>query len=446
MAAAALILGGVLLVVLLNNTLTENVEVAADLRAEDVVALLEGGVEPDRISIDRDEDSLVQILDDAGAVIAASPQLSGLRAIAKLRPEQARTLELADTDQPDPYRVVALSTQNGDYLVLVARSLEPVRESAAVLTRGLLVGLPLLIILIAVITWVVTGKALRPVESIRAQVAAINGNQLSKRVPEPESNDEIARLARTMNAMLERLEHSRDRQRRFVSDASHELRSPIATIRHQLETAMAHPGSSSLDDLAPDLLAENQRMQQLVSDLLLLARTDEDTAHHKRHPVDLDDILLAEAIRIRSLGIGQVNEIVVDTTGVSAGQTIGDAGQLSRLVRNLVDNAVRHARSRMWLALRADSGRLRLTVSDDGDGVAEADATRIFDRFARLDNSRTRETGGAGLGLAIVAEVARAHGGSVHVEPMHGEPRTNGSDGTQRIGARFVVDLPAASD
>ncbi len=286
------------------------------------------------------------------------------------------------------------------------------------------------------ITWVVTGAALRPVENIRARVAAIDSERQNLRVPEPGGDDEIARLARTMNAMLGRLERSRDRQRRFVSDASHELRSPIATIGHQLETALAHPGSVTLGELAPDLLAENQRMQRLVSDLLLLAQADEGGVRHRHQPVDLDDILLAEAVRVRSRG-----SIAVDTSAVSAGRTVGDAGRLSRLVRNLVDNAVRHARSRIWLSLRTDAGRLRLTVTDDGDGVAQADAQRIFERFTRADDSRTRKTGGAGLGLAIVAEVARSHGGTVHVEP-----RAKDSDEPGSIGARFILDLPATDD
>jgi signal transduction histidine kinase len=279
-------------------------------------------------------------------------------------------------------------------------------------------------VLVAFTTWIVTGRTLHPIEGIRREVATISGSELSRRVPQPRGDDEVARLARTMNAMLDRLQDSRDRQRRFVSDASHELRSPVATIRHELEVALAHPDQTTVEALAADLLAEDLRLEGLVEDLLLLARADEDTLSLIARPVDLDDLVLAEAARLRRRGI-----VRVDTSSLSAGRVAGDPAQLTRLVRNLADNAERHARSVVSLALGARSGQLTLTVGDDGDGITEADRVRIFERFTRLDGARTRDAGGAGLGLAIVAAVARVHGGTVHVEPGP--------------GARFVVVLPA---
>jgi signal transduction histidine kinase len=278
--------------------------------------------------------------------------------------------------------------------------------------------------LVAVTTWIVAGRALRPVESIRREVAAISGTELSRRVPQPRGGDEVARLAQTMNAMLDRLQSSRDRQRRFVSDASHELRSPVATMRHELEVALAHPDQTSVEAIASNLLAEGLRLERLVEDLLLLARADEDALSLTARPVDVDDLMLAEATRLRQRAI-----VRVDSSSVSAGRVLGDAAQLARLIRNLADNAERHAKSVVSLALVARLGELTLTVADDGDGIAEDDQVRIFERFTRLDGARARDAGGAGLGLAIVAAVARAHGGSVRLEPGP--------------GARFVIVLPA---
>ncbi len=421
----ALALGGLALVVLLRSAMTENVQVAAESRAEDLVALLAAGMPPALLTLGDAEDSLVQVLDTTGAVVVSSSDITGRPAVADLRPEDARTLNQLPIPTSYPYRAVARDTPNGRYLVLVARTLEPVSEGTRVMAFSLLTGVPILVLLVAVTTWEVTGMSLRPVEGIRRQVAEISDTELNRRVPEPAGDDEIARLARTMNATLDRLQGSRDRQRRFASDASHELRNPIASIRHQIETALAHPNETSVDALLPDLLAEDVRMQALVEDLLLLARADEATLTAVARPVDLDDVVLIEARRLRQRGV-----VRVDTRDVSAGRVLGDAAALHRLVRNLTDNAERYAGSVVRLEVRPQPGQVRLTIADDGPGIPAAERERVFERFVRLDDARTRDTGGAGLGLAIVAAVASAHGGTVHVEG--GE------------GACFVVLLPSA--
>ena len=420
----ALVVGGLVLVRLLRTSLNDNVQTAAELRARDVVASLEGGAAPSTLTVAGEEKSLIQVLDPTGAVVASSQNVEGEPPIARLAPGGARTLEQLPISDHDPYRVVARQTKDGQFTVLVAQSLGPADDSTALVGRVLFAGIPVLLVLVAGTTWIVAGRALRPVERIRAQVAAISADELARRVPEPAGEDEIAHLARTMNAMLDRLERAQDRQRRFVSDASHELRSPIATIRHQLEVARAHPEAVRIDDLTNELLTEDRRMADVVDDLLLLARADEDILRAGRRRVDVDDLLLAEATRLRQRG-----KVSVDTTAISAGRVLGDRAQLARLVRNLVDNAKRHAASTVSLELEASSETVRLTVADDGAGVPVADRERIFERFTRLDDARARDSGGAGLGLAIVAEVARAHGGSVRIE----------GDG----GARFVVTLPA---
>lgn len=419
----ALAAGGVMLVLVLQRSLTRDIQTTAQLRAQDVVALLDAGRPPQRLAVDNAEESVVQVIDRTGRVVAASANIAGRPPVGELRPGQARTVPQLPIGDDESYRLVALGSADGRYVVLVARTLDPVREGSAVVAGALAVGLPVLMLLVAVTVWKVTGRALAPVEAIRREVSTIDDAQLGRRVPEPAGDDEVARLARTMNTMLDRLQHSRDRQRQFTSDASHELRSPITSIRHQLETALAHPEQTSVPELAAGLLTEDQQLERLVADLLLLARADENTPAASRRQVDLDDLVLAEAARLRRQG--RVN---VDTTKVHAARVHGNPAQLARLVHNLADNAERHAASTVRFALTTGSGRLTLTVTDDGPGVPPADRDRIFERFTRLDGARARDTGGAGLGLAIVAEVTRAHRGTVRID-----------DGP---GARFVVELP----
>jgi signal transduction histidine kinase len=231
-----------------------------------------------------------------------------------------------------------------------------------------------------------------------------------------------------MNSMLDRLDKAQRRQQRLVSDASHELRSPIAAIKQHAEVAQTHPDGTSVGELAADVLAEDERLERLAEDLLLLARADEHTLELIGRPLDLDDLVLAEARRLR-----QVSSLRIDTTGISAARTKGDRQQLQRVVRNLAENAARHATSVIKMAVREANGRVVLEVDDDGPGVPPELREAIFERFTRLDAGRGREQGGVGLGLAIVAEIVAAHGGSV-------------SAGDAPLGgARFAVSLPRLS-
>jgi signal transduction histidine kinase len=220
-------------------------------------------------------------------------------------------------------------------------------------------------------------------------------------------DDEVARLAATMNRMLDRLQRSQDRQRRLVSDASHELRSPVAAIRQHAEVAGRHPDTTHVDELAAAVLDETDRLQALVEDLLVLARLDEGDGTVAAE-VDLDDIMVAEAARLR-----RMTTIDVDASGVGAGRVRGGAAALERVVRNLTENSARYAHARIALGLVQADGRVILTVEDDGPGIAPEDHRRVLERFVRLDDSRGRGTGGAGLGLAIVREVVVSHGGEV---------------------------------
>lgn len=295
-------------------------------------------------------------------------------------------------------------TPDGPITVQAAAPADEVARSVAAVRRALLVGLPVLLGLVASAAWVLVGRALRPVEEMRREVEAISGSTLHRRVPEPGTGDEVARLARTMNHMLDRLEEASNRQREFVSDASHELRSPVAIIRTELEVALASGDEAGLRGAVARALAEEERLERLLADLLLLATVGAGEA--STEPVPLHEVVRAEGSRSHRLPVTVVEpvfEVVVK----------GRRLQLERLVSNLVDNAVRHASSTVEVALRADGPVAVLTVDDDGPGIAETDRDRVFERFTRLDEGRTRDVGGAGLGLAIARAVVRRHGGSV---------------------------------
>jgi signal transduction histidine kinase len=294
--------------------------------------------------------------------------------------------------------------------------------------RLLLIGLPILLLLVGATTWVVVGRALRPVESIRAEVESIGAQDLHRRVPESSTPDEIGRLARTMNAMLGRLEDATDRQRRFVADASHELRSPLTGIRAQLEVDLAHPAAADWQTTEQDVLVDAIRLQRLVEDLLTLATSDASALDaSSRELVDLDEIVLSEARRLRSRTPHQI-----DTTHVSGAQLAGNRDQLARAVRNLLDNAARHANSTVTATLAESERAITLVVADDGPGIPVEHQQRIFERFTRLDDARTRDNGGTGLGLAITQEVVIAHGGTIRVDCAP--------------GARFTVSFPLGDD
>jgi signal transduction histidine kinase len=264
--------------------------------------------------------------------------------------------------------------------IVVSRGLDDMEDAQRAVAHALWIAIPVLLLLVGLVTWLIAGRTLRPVRE------------------------------------------SGERQRRFVADAAHELRSPVASIRQHAEVASAHPETTDVGELAATVGAEGARLQALVDDLLLLARLDEGRAA-RAEDVDLDDLVLAEARRLRA-------STDVQTTGVHAGRVRGDARSLERLVRNLGDNAARHARS-VAFGLAARNGDVTLTVDDDGPGIPADERDRVFERFVRLDEGRGRADGGTGLGLAIGREVARAHGGDVTL--------TDGPLG----GLRAEVTLPA---
>jgi signal transduction histidine kinase len=435
-AAAVLVVGvslliaAVAMVVLLKRSLREHVQSSAHIRAEAIADELDLGASLAVTAVGDEDEEFVQVLDAEGSVVLSSPNVSGEGPIVRLAPGEARSVEPVPFET-GPFLVVASSStgDRGPRTVLVGRSLEGVTEAAGAVTSLLAVAVPILLIVVGAVTWSVVGRALAPVDAIRAEVEAISSRELYRRVPDPPGKDEIGRLARTMDRMLTRLEEGRVRERRFVSDASHELRSPVTTIRQHAEVALSHPDETSLGELAEVVLEEDVRLQRIVEDLLLLSRIDEGTLRVRTDPVDLDDLMFEEAARLRSS-----TNLKVDVGGVSAGRVSGDREKLERLLRNLTDNAARHARSTIALSLRETDGEVVLTVDDDGRGVGNSHRWRIFDRFVRLEESRDRDSGGSGLGLAIVREIAGFHRGTVTVLD------------SALGGARFEVRFPSLAD
>ena len=419
--------GALVMLALLGRAQLAGVQGPLEQRAGQVAAMARGGTLPGRLSFPDQPGALVQVVDARDRVIAASAALQGRAPIGHVddtRPGVLSAWTERLTSDDEAYRVVGLTegTASGPVRVIAAASLEAVSDTMTGLQLQLGVGLPLVLALVALISWRVVGRALRPVESIRAQVAEIGGSgRIDRRVPEPAGHDEVWRLARTMNEMLQRLQAAAERQRRFVADASHELRSPLASLRTQLEVARDYPARRV--GAVDDQLAEVERMERLVGDLLLLAKADERRLVVRSRPVDLRAVVLDEVERA-----GSRTRVRLDTAGVAAATVNGDPEALARVVRNLLDNAVRYARARVELSLAERDGHVELSVSDDGPGVPAAARERVFERFARLDEGRARDAGGTGLGLAIVREVVLAHGGSVTV------------DGA--AGARFLISLP----
>ncbi|MEU7654076.1 ATP-binding protein [Micromonospora taraxaci] len=437
-----LALGGVVLLGALGFVLQRTVDTEA-FRTADAVALLAAeDALPDPLPVAGGQ-VRVQVVDAQGRIRAAS--IDADRLVPMVRPERLDHDRRQRLEVPaervglaGPVRVVAVpvGTAADPLTVLVARSMADVRHSTHVVRTILLVAFPLLVAVLAAVAWRVVGATLRPVEALRRGAEEITGRAGAGRLPVPASADEIHRLAVTLNGMLDRLESARIRQRAFVSDAAHELRSPLTNIRTELEVAERLADRTDWTAVTANLLADTDRLSRLVDDLLLLARLDEAPPSRGGGPVELGVLLAEVAARYPSPPVR-----VESPPGPL--WTTGNADELRRVLANLVDNAVRHADSAVVLATEATStagpvvgpgvGAYHLvTVTDDGPGIPVADRERVFDRFTRLDDGRARDDGGAGLGLAIVRELVRRAGGSIAL-----------TDGPEQRGLRVRLLLPA---
>ena len=439
--ALALAGGAAAFVLLLERTLVGTAQQAATTRAADVATQLrtEGVGAVSARPAGAREGQIVQVVDALGRVVstssprAAQQPLTSVRvADGRVRPIRASSVPLLDDDEPYLLVVAGSAAAGAPYQVVVATPLAAEQRSAQSALSLLLLGIPVLLLLVGVATWLLVGRALAPVERIRAQVARIGGARVAERIPVPASDDEIARLAATMNDMLGRLEEAQRTQRRFVADASHELRSPLTTLGATLEVAAADATDLSWRELSPLMAAEVDRMERLVQDLLLLAKVDEHIMRLDLEDVDLDDLVGDGERRLRSRpGLRVLAQ-------VAPVRVVGDRQRLARVVTNLTDNAAQHAEGTVRLSVRAEGAGALLVVEDDGPGVDPADRERVFERFVRLDASRERSSGGSGLGLSIVHEVVHAHGGSVRLLPAGPGLAADGA------GCRVEVHLPAA--
>ncbi|MFQ6850669.1 ATP-binding protein [Streptomyces sp. 35M1] len=449
--AVALIGAGLAVLLVLRANLIDQADLQAEVAAREVAGALATGTPYEDVELDDEEDHPVQVTDEEGRVVLVSKDLravtgTGATGVTPVPSASAGATPAPDeeddgddddqdddrsrpgrgevsSDDPDfsdgtatvgrttaDYRFAAVEATTPDGVTLTVYAGAPLaaeQEAVNTVRGAMLTGLPVLLVVVAGVTWLVTRRALRPVEGIRQEMAAITASEdLARRVPEPDSRDEIAALARTTNETLTVLEASVERQRRFVADASHELRSPIASLRTQLEVAEAHP---ELLDL-PGAVADTVRLQVLAADLLLLARLD---AGEKPGSATVElGALVREEVSQRTR---DRIAVAVEVPEGGAFEVNGSRGQLSRVIGNLLDNAQRHAESSVAVSVAADGRGVRVEVRDDGTGVPEDERERIFERFVRLDDARSRDDGGAGLGLAIARDVAARHGGTLTV-------------------------------
>jgi signal transduction histidine kinase len=353
-----------------------------------------------------------QVLAPDGKVLAATRNLAHLRALYTLAPDCTTTVRQPAADRvglpSDVSTYGKCATAGGQPVTVVTITGTYLRSQInQTFARLLVIGVPFLLVLACGTVWLVVGRALRPVEQIRGAVTAITSADLSQRVPEPGTDDEIGRLARTMNDMLARLEDAAARQRRFVADASHELRSPLTAIRTGLEVGLSHPDRAPWPQIAGRAVRQSQRLEQLIAQLLVLAKADAAQLAARRQPVDLA-ALLAD-LRAATPGPGLSIELSVPP-GMA---TAGNPEDLSRMFRNLLDNAVRYARHRVLVTAAAGPAGVVVEIADDGPGIPEEERERVFGRFVRLDASREHASGSAGLGLAIAREIAAAHGATI---------------------------------
>jgi signal transduction histidine kinase len=416
LVACGIAAASVAVLTIVHHSLLSRLDDLAETDIADLRAQLRSGSLPARLPDPGEDGAVKHVFGSDGTLVAVSAGASR-RAPALEPPATGVRSGSLDGRRVSAATVLADGQQ---YSVWVTTDLEPVEEATGHLRTALLIVGPLLLLFVGTTTWVVVGRALRPVEAIRRRVADVTDQPAGVRVPVPDADDEIRRLALTMNAMLARLDEGAARQRRFVADASHELQTPLATMRAELEGALRGEPDATRSALT-DALRSTATMEKLVRDLLYLARAD-DAKVTRDELVDLDDIVLEEAaaLRVRS-------RVPIDASAVSAAAVRGGRSDLARVVRNLLDNAERHAASKVTLRLAEDDADAVLLVQDDGPGIDPAHREIVFERFTRLDEARSGS--GTGLGLAIAREIVIAHGGTIEAT----------DDGV-------VVRLPAAPD
>jgi signal transduction histidine kinase len=451
----ALVAGDLLLLNTLRLSLTRSVDDTARSGATEVAALINADRLPDPVPVAAGTVT-IQVLGPSGRIVNVSadadrlvPMVPPAQAAALADGGSATLVHGAPFDMPPLLRVAVVRADGGN-LVIAAVPYGSAADSLQVVAHGLIFGTPVLFIVFVGATWLAVGSTLRPIDRIRRGAARVTGTGVPADLPVPEARDEVRSLALTLNDMLSRLSSAHQRQRSLVSDTAHELRSPIASIRAQLEVALDHPAGQDWASTARDVLADTLRLSRLTEDLLLLARLDEQADQgdlgRRGEPLDLGELACVVVARYADSPVPVTSETTVtaeaNETAPVADETAlvaGNRDRLDRMLVNLIDNAIRYAKSSVTVSVSGTGSWVELAVTDDGPGIPEPDRERAFDRFARLDDARTRcdddAGGGAGLGLAIVRATAQSHAGTAHLE--------SAPDGAS--GLRAVVRLPAAT-
>lgn len=415
--AVGLAIASVLVVVGFSRSRLRAIDATSRAAATNLQHLAAAGALPQVLPVQAGQAG--QVLSADGSVVASSPgtlrtlpllPLPVVRSLARSGPTEAPVSSL-DAGQQSRVTVLPVRAGGQQEYVVIAVSLAEERDTVHGLATLVIVVAPSLLIVIALLLWVLLGRALRAVSSLREGAESITDPASGQRLPLPVSEDEVHQLAVTLNAMLDRLSAASTRERSFIADAAHELRSPLASLQTQLEVAAGAGGDAERAELTQGALEDARRLVALVEDLLALARLDAGV------PAAVDLVDLAALAGVPEQGPAVVR---------------GDAATLGRVIGNLIANAERHARSRVEVGVAVSGSTVSLHVDDDGPGIAPADRERVFERFVRLDAARTRFDGGSGIGLAIVRAAVEAHGGTAVV-----------SD-SPLGGARFTVQLPAA--
>jgi signal transduction histidine kinase len=433
--ALALVVGAVAAAVFLQRALASQAESQLVDRVNEVEALISDQLITRLLKPTGREIGQVQVLDAAGGVVAVTPGLAGETRLDVIDPPPVGHQTNATVDGSriggvpgQDYRMVARTVQSavGPLTIYAVTSLDSAQRAERYLRNSLIIGLPLLVALSAWVISRVVARALAPVDAMRAEVDRIEAADLSGRVQASSTDDEIANLGLTLNRMLDRLEEAASRQQLFAAAASHELRSPLSTIRTELEVGLAYPDRAEWTKVAEDSLIEIARLEDLTRDLRILTRSRSMQASPAA-PIELSDLVEAEvALRRPERGIRY-------QTAMSRAEIAADADAVVRVVRNLLDNSERHATSAIRVIVASDQTGATLSVANDGPQIPADDRERIFEPFMRLDEARSLDIGGSGLGLAIARSIMTALGGSINAVAVE-------------VGAEFRVWFPAAGE
>lgn len=425
-----LAVAAVLLFTVQRSQLIQNIDNSLDREAAEVVAAFNANTEA--MMGERGDDRIVQIIDGKTIIDASSAELRSVRVIDPAsididEDDVAFTTLSAIPIEDDQYRLLVrrMQVRGQEAFVVVGENTDDLNDNLRTLAISIAIMVPIASALLGAVAWFTVGRTLSPVSSIQTQVNAISGDRRGERVPVPTTSDEIADLATTMNAMLDRIDHAQERQKSFVEDASHELRSPLTRLRTSLEVDLATT-DRDLNQTGHELIGDLDDLQTIVNDLLFLARTGQQPTADPC-PVDLDAVIDRVVDRL-----GQHSGISIDTKNVDPIEVTGNEVHLSRLLSNLVSNALRHADATVWITAKHEPDAVTVEVEDDGPGIALDDRARVFERFTRLDQSRTAKTGGSGLGLAIAKQIVESHNGTIAATAA----RTGGA----KFTVRFTID------